>query len=61
MGTMFITNNSTVVDYTEEFTQSAEIGIELIVVPASAASSTVEFYMTAGNIATMKYSIVRMD
>lgn len=62
MGTMFITNNASTVEYNEEFTQSADLGIDLSVVQVGiTASSTLEFYMTSGNTAIMNYSIVRMD
>ena len=62
MGRLYISNNGTIVAYNDEYTESGDTGIVLsVVVGTTTTDSEVQFTSTAGNDASMTFSVVRLD
>ena len=62
MGRLYVSNNGTSVTYNDEYTESTATGITLAVVsPLTDTTTELQFTADAGNDATMRYSIVRLD
>jgi hypothetical protein len=61
MGWLYASNNGATVNYNEEFTDSTDIGVELVVIGYGTDSELVATTSATGTAATIEYSIVRMD
>jgi len=61
MGFIYVSNNSSSVTFNDEYTETADLGVQLDVVDGTGANSALEFTTTSGTDATISYSVARLD